>query len=61
MVSNMNRNGRKKLKISDIGYHGKPIGSLTKKELQAALLEVVQHLYDYKLDYAPQNAHITEK
>lgn len=39
-------NKRIKLKFTDIGYHGKPIESLTTKELQIAFLEVVQLLYD---------------
>ena len=34
----------KLLKLSDVGYHGKPSDTLTKKELQLAFLEVVQQL-----------------
>lgn len=42
----MQKDGKKQLKLSDIGYHGKPVDSLTKKELQIAFLEVAQHLYN---------------
>lgn len=34
------------LKLSDIGYYGKPINALTKNELQIAFLEVAQQLYN---------------
>lgn len=34
-----------KLKLSDIGYFGRPIDTLTKKELQFACLDLAQRLY----------------
>jgi hypothetical protein len=42
----MQKDEKKQLKLSDIGYHGKPVDSLSKRELQIAFLEVAQHLYN---------------
>jgi hypothetical protein len=38
----MQWNGIKKLTYADIGYHGKPIDTLTREELLEAYLELVQ-------------------
>ncbi len=40
----MKKNETKWHKLSEIGYHGKPADTLTKKELQMAFLEVVHQL-----------------
>jgi hypothetical protein len=36
------QSGKKKLKYSDIGYHGTPIDALTREELLEAFLELAQ-------------------
>ena len=38
----MQQSGTRKLKYSDIGYHGKPIDTLTREELLEAFLELAQ-------------------
>jgi len=42
----MKQNGTKKLTYADVGYHGKPIETLSKEKLLEAYLELVQKVYD---------------
>lgn len=42
----MQTNNTQKLSCSDIGYHGKPVDSLTREELLEAFLDVAQRVYD---------------
>ena len=40
------KNDKRKLRYSDIGYHGKPINTLTREELLEAFLELSQNVHD---------------
>jgi len=40
------QNNKDRLELSDIAYHGKPVNTLTKKELQEAFLEIARQLYN---------------
>lgn len=42
----MQQNKSRKLTGADIGYHGKPIDSLTRDELLDAFIELSQKVYD---------------
>jgi len=37
---------RKKLALSDIGYHGKPLNELNREELLKTFIELSQVVYD---------------
>jgi hypothetical protein len=44
---------RRKLTYSDIGYHGKPLDELSKKELIDLCLDLAQSIYDCSTEKAP--------
>ena len=51
----------KKLKYSDIGYYGKPIDTLTREELLAAILEFAEKLQECAVKDNPCRSIFTVK
>ena len=43
----MQQKNSRKLTGADVGYHGKPIDSLSREELLEAVIELSQKVYDY--------------
>ena len=44
---------QRKLKYSDIGYHGKPLDKLSKDELMDLCLKLAQSIHDCSTEEAP--------